>query len=311
MREPEIKCIEKKKKVELFEKITWLVKEELGISELVKTETQKLIDKIVADSNRWQKKENARVPSCGLTMSFQTLSGKFKTLLFGKAIDVIYQIKVVSNENELKSLKISNAGSFSADNSVLKTTIVYMADKQQYFDFNGTTEHEVKHIFQFINSGKKFLAKNKTRSMYKTALMLTDMHDYYEQVVGWTIYYACKFERDAFVSGLYRKVIDNWSETPIDVIKQTNLYKNLKIISDEVERESTTSVQRIEDVCEKYFGKHYKWWKNIAKQTVSGYLTKIGKVLAKIEKDRDGELTTPDKKITEYPKFNKENEDES
>lgn len=283
--------------MELFEKITRLVKEELGISELVKIETQKLIDKIVTDSNK---------------MSFQVFSGKFKTLLFGKIIDIIYQIKIVNNESELKLLKIPNAGSVSVDNSVLKTTIVYMADKQQYFDYNGTTEHEVKHVFQLANSGKKFLAKNKTQSMYKTALMLTDMDDYYEQVVGWTIYYACKFERDAFVSALYRRIIDNWSETPIEVIKQTNLYKNLKIISDEADRETTTSAQRIDDVCEKYFGKHYKWWKNTAKQTVSGYLTKIGKVLAKVEKDRDGELTTPDKIITGYPKFNKEDkEDES
>jgi len=34
-------------------------------------------------------------------------------------------------------------------------------------------------------------------------------------------------------------------------------------------------------------------------------------VLAKVEKDRSGELTTPDKKITGYPKFNKEDKDES
>lgn len=280
----------------LFEEITRLVKEELGISELVKTETQNLIDKIVADSNK---------------MSFQLFSGKFKTSLFGKTIDVIYQIKIVNNEDEFKLLKIPNAGSCSEDGNVLKTTIVYMANEQRYLDYNGTTEHEVKHIFQLANSEKKFLSKNKTQAMYETALMLTDMHDYYEQVVGWTIYYACKFEKDAFMSGLYRRISDNWSEKPIEVVQQTNLYKNLKIISDEADRETPTSIQRIEDVCERYFGKHYKWWKNKAKQTVSGYLTKIGKVLAKIEKDRGGELTTPDKIITGYPKFNKEEEDES
>lgn len=279
----------------LFEEITRLVKEELGVSELVKTETQNLIDKIVADSNK---------------MSFQLYSGKFKTPLFGKTIDVIYQIRIVNNEDEFKLLKIPNAGSFSEDCNVLKTTIVYMANEQQYLDYNGTTEHEVKHIFQVANSGKNFLSKNKTQAMYKTALMLTDMHDYYEQVVGWTIYYACKFEKDAFMSGLYRRISDNWSEKPIEIVQQTNLYKNLKIISDEADRETPTSIQRIEDVCERYFGKHYKWWKNKAKQTVSGYLTKIGKVLAKIEKDRGGELTTPDKIITGYPKFNKEEENE-
>ena len=281
----------------LDENLIRLVNEELGISELVKTETQNLIDKIVSDSNK---------------MTFQVFSGKFKTTLFGKIIDVIYQIKIVNNENELKLLKIPKAGSFSEDTNVLKTTIVYLANKSCYIDFNGTTEHEVKHLFQAVKSGNKFLVKGKTQEIYNTALKLTDMDDYYEQVVGWTIYYACKFEKDAFMSGLYRNITDNWSEKPIEIVKQTNLYKNLEIISDEAEKETPTSIQRIEDVCEKYFGKHYKWWKNTAKGTVSAYLTKIGKVLAKVEKDRSGELTTPDKKITGYPKFNKEDkEDES
>ena len=282
--------------MELFEEITRLMKEELGISELVKTETQNLIDKIVEDSNK---------------MSFQLFSGKFKTTLFGKEINVFYQIKIINNEDELKLLKIPNAGSVSEDNNVLKTTIVYLANKKQYLDFNGVTEHEVKHIFQLSKSGNKFLVKNKTQTMYNIALKLTDMDDYYEQVVGWTVYYACKFEKDAFMSGLYRKITDNWSEKPIEIVKQTSLYKNLEIISDEADRETATSTQRIEDVCERYFGKHYKWWKNTAKKTVAAYLAKIGKVLAKIEKDRAGELTTPDKKIIGYPKFSKGDKDES
>lgn len=280
----------------LDESIIRLVNEELGISELVKVETQNLIDKIVSDSNK---------------MSFQVFSGKFRTALFGKIIDVIYQIKIVNNENELKLLKIPNAGSFSQDNNILKTTIVYLANKRRYIDFNGTTEHEIKHIFEIVKSGNNFLVKGKTQTIYNTALKLTDMDDYYEQVVGWTIYYACKFEKDAFMSGLYRNITDNWSEKPIEIVKQTNLYKNLEIISDEAEKETVASRQRIEDVCEKYFGKHYNWWSNTAKRTISAYLTKIGKVLAKVEKDRSGELTTPDKKITGYPKFNKEDKDES
>ena len=282
--------------MKLCEDIIRLVNEELGISELVKEETQNLIDKIVSDSNK---------------MSFQMFSGKFKTSLFGNQIDVIYQIKIANDRNELKTLKIPNAGSFSEDDNVLRTTIVYLASKQQYLDFNGVTEHEVKHVFQLSKGRNKFLVKNKTKTMYNMALKLTDMDDYYEQVVGWTIYYACKFEKDAFMSGLYRKIMDNWSENPIDIVKGTNLYKNLEIISDEAQRETPTSLQKIEDVCERYFGKHYKWWKNTANGTVSAYMSKIGKVLAKVEKDRAGELTTPDKKITGYPKFNKEKEDES
>ena len=87
--------------------------------------------------------------------------------MFGKEINVFYQIKIINNEDELKLLKIPNAGSVSEDNNVLKTTIVYLANKKQYLDFNGVTEHEVKHIFQLSKSGNKFLVKNIKFTMPK------------------------------------------------------------------------------------------------------------------------------------------------
>ena len=281
--------------MDLFESIYRELNEELGISNLVKEMASNLIGRIAS------KYKTTVIPEHRGTLSQN---------MFGKVITVDYTVKEVEDADEAKGLKVRYPGAFTVTRgqNLLRTSVIFIRKDGLFVDYNGTTQHEIEHIYQTFKTGKSLLSKEKSKQMYIIALKLTDSDKYYDQIVGWSVYYACKFEKDAFMNTLYRKISDNQQEDPEEIIKETNLYNNLRIINDAVENHSGFSREAIENVCLSNFGKHFTWWKNLANKMVKAYMNKIGKVLLKVEKDRAESLVTPDKPIIEKPKFLNDNE---
>ena len=268
--------------MELIEEIKTLVSEELSLSDVVNDTTKNVLSLIIKDSK-----------NCGTKKT----EGELYTNIFGKRIKLIYHIHRVNLERDLLNVSILNPGYYNESTDTLETTIIYVKEKNRYVDYAGTTRHEIKHIYQTIKSGKPLLF-GKSLSIYKTASDLRKSRDFYTQVVGYTIYYANNFEKDAITSSIYSMIENNPAEDPYELIKNTPYYKNIKIIHDVLENVTEITRQTIENICQKYFGKHFNWWKNIAKKICSGYINRVGKILTKIEKDRNEGLILRDDPVS-------------
>lgn len=263
--------------MELFEEITQLVKEELGISDTVKAVTNDIMAAIMKDKKGKPLFKNKR---SGVIKDFD---------LFGKSTRIDYDVYFVKDKSEIDSLGLSSLGLYNGTINTLKTTLVYVRNENRYIDLDGTLQHEVEHAYQESRSGKP-LVSPKSADIYIKADRLLASSDQYEKLVGWTLYLANRFEKDGKMNGLYKEIMDNWGKTPIDVVKETNIYRNISAINGYVNDEDSTVKGKIEDVCQKNFNRHYKWWRNIASKVVSAYTNKIGKIIAKAEKDREGDL---------------------
>lgn len=280
----------------LFEEIVMAVNEELGISNLVTETANNIISMIAQKSGRKLASGNHKSGSIG------------GVNIFGKKIDVYYTVYYVKSINDVQSIKCTWAGGFNDDLNRLQTTIVYLEDEDRYIDYTGATQHEVEHIYQTAKNKKNLIAAPKTKKIYVAAKNLMSSSDFFEQVVGYSVYYANKFEGDGYANTYYRMISDDASRPPMEIVQETTVFKNLKIIENIVERDTPYARQAIENVCTDKFGKHFNWWRNLTKRMISNYFTKIGKVIAKVEKERQGGLVDPNMVITQPPKFIKDDE---
>ena len=283
--------------MELFEEIVMAVNEELGISDLVTQTSNNIISMIAQKSGRKLSAGNQK-------------SGSINGVnIFGKKIDIYYTVFFVKSIDDVNTINCIWSGGYNDDLNRLTTTIVYVEDENRYVDYTGTTQHELEHIYQTVKAKKNLLSVPKTTKIYVAAKNLMRSKDFFEQVVGYSVYYANKFERDGYANTYYRMILDDPKRPPIEIIKETSVFKNLKIINDVIDRNTPYAIQAIENICMGRFGKHFNWWKNLSKRTISNYFTKVGKVIAKIEKERQGGLVDTNKTITPLPQFIKEDND--
>lgn len=275
--------------MELFEKISQLVKEELGISETVKDITNGIMSAIIKDKKRKPLFKNK-------------ISGVIKDFdLFGVKTEILYDVYFVKDKSEIDSLGLSNLGAHNSTTKTLRTTVVFLRDENRYIDLGGTLQHEVEHAYQESRSGKPLLTSKNT-DIYVKANRMMRTGDLYERLVGWTLYLANRFEKDGKMNGLYSEIMDNWGKAPIDVVKETNIYQNISAIKKFIEDKSPACKKGIENACQKNFNRHYNWWRNMAKKVVSAYTNKIGKIIAKAEKDMEADLIDHNGLIPDPPK---------
>lgn len=280
----------------LFEQIVMAVNEELGISSLVITTAKNIVSMIAKDASK----------NGSLTGQ---KTGKINGVnIFGETIEICYTIYCVTSENA-KLVRPKWTGGYNSELKRLTTSVLYLTDKNEFIDLDGTTQHELEHMYQTSLSGKSLINRAGTRKIYVAAKKLMNSGDYFEQIVGYSVYYANKFEQNAYANTIYRMLMDNGVLNPMDYIKETGMYKNIKIIEEQLGRDTKYFVQSVENICVSNFGRHYNWWKNLTKKMISSFLTQIGKAIAKYEKDREGELVDPNVVISELPQFTKE-EDE-
>ena len=219
--------------MELFEEITQLVKEELGISETVKDVTNSIMSAIIKAKN-------------GKPLFKNKISGTIKDFgLFGKSTTIEYDIYYVRDRSEINSLGLFNLGSHNNKTNTLKTTLVFVRNENRYIDLDGTLQHEVEHAYQESRSGKPLITP-KNSNVYVKADRLMQSSNRYEKLVGWTLYLANRFEKDGKMNGLYKEIMDNWGKAPIDVVKESNIYQNISAIKSWIDAMPTDAKEEIE-----------------------------------------------------------------
>lgn len=254
----------------LITEIKKSINEELGISRMVTTETNELISNIVKNAKDKLKHNNIK-------------NGTFDTTVFGVPLTVEYQILYMNDISDVSSFNVVNPG-FSNIN-FLSTTICYIKKQNQYIDYDGTTQHELEHVYQELMSGRNFSSKEKSKNIYITAVKLAKSTDVFEKIVGYVVYYANKFEKDAFMHEIYRQLMDNWQIDPFETIKKSVVYRNVNVIDNIINNLTDYQLQKIEEIISFNFNKQFNWWLNIAKKVVKAYTNKVGKVIVKAQND--------------------------
>lgn len=278
----------------LFEEIVQELNEELGISQLVSDTTNILISDISKDA----KKQPYSDVKNGCLKNYT---------LFGKKYNVFYTLYFFETMKDKEKTQNNNPGRSTKKNDIY-VSVCYIKEINKYIDYDGTTQHELEHVYQIVKS-KKYLLTPQSVPIYQTAVNLItngiSKQNFYETLVGFTVYYNNKFEKDAFANDIYRTIIDNPQKEPMETVKKTDTYSNIVLIEKYMESDSIFTRQIIENIVFKNFNKHYKWWYNIAKKVVNNYKTKIGKILAKAHKDlySENSLVNINKKILEENPF--------
>ena len=266
--------------MELWEEITKVLNEELGIADSVKETTNEIVNIIAKDSEKQKEKT---------FNNFIYKTGQISNLnISGINIDLLYTVYILAKFSDIENLSsiILYPGSFSPEKHLLKTSIVYIKRSNRYIDYIGTTQHELEHAYQYSKTGKSPLSKQQSFDIYKKAEnLILNEKNIYELLVGCTIYYNSKFEKNALINDTYRLILDTPEFKPIEIIKNTNLYININYINKYSTNYSLSDKQSIENVVNKTFGKHFNWWLNMAKKVVKEYKISMGKVLLKAQKD--------------------------
>jgi len=254
----------------LITEIKKVINEELGISRTVVKETNMLIANIVKNAKEQNKQNNIK-------------KGIFRTFVFSFPIEVEYQIFYLNDSTDIKKLNLVNPGNFK--NNYLTTTLCYLRNQNRYVDYNGTTQHEIEHLFQEMKSSKDLLNNDKSKKMYNTATKLAKSTDAFEKIVGYVIYYNNKFEKDAFINEIYKQIMDNWQIDPFETVKNTIVYKNINTIDKVTNTLTPNQKEKINEILNTTFNKTFNWWYNMAKNVVKTYTNKIGKTIIKAQND--------------------------
>lgn len=255
----------------LITEIKKSINEELGISKMVTNETNSLISTIINDSKKQPKQNNMK-------------NGLFDTMVFGVPISVQYQIFYVNSYQDIKTLNIVNPGTLTDDNFIV-TTLCYIKDQNKYIDYDGSTQHELQHLYQELMSGKDLLENPKIKNMYTTAIKLAKSTNAFEKFVGFTIYYGSKFEKDAFMNEMYKQIMDNWQINPFETIKKNVVYKNVNTIKNVIDNLTEYQKTKLQETVQFYFNKNLNWFITIANKIVKTYTNKIGKIIIKAQND--------------------------
>ena len=285
--------------MDLLTEIKNTVNEEYGISDVVNLETRKIINTIKS-----YKPKNSKQTING----FPSSEGKISDYNFlNSKIDLYFRIYYIKDNNQIELINDINPGYTNFDENTQKyyLTTTVICNKGNFIDYNGTTEHEVDHLFKIKKTGKMPLIKPTSKDIYQKARNLIIKNDFYSQIVGYVIYYNNKFEKDAFASEIYRIIMDNPHSEPFETVEKNVTFKNIKIINTFIENITTENINEIENILLNNFNKHFRWWHNMAKNVVKMYITKIGKVIAKAQKDliKKYPMSNFKKQIIEPPKI--------
>ena len=252
--------------------------EEMGISKEVTNISNDILSSIIKDSK---------------TIPYNDIKKhNFIYEYNGNKIYVDYTLYYVLDEDSINTvIKHDNINTFGESDRkskniyYLKTTVFYQRDINKYVDYNGTIQHEFEHIYQMIKSGKHLLSNVITKDIYTTADYLRHKSDIISKLIGYTIYYNNRFEQDAFANGLYKKIMDNPTRNPYDILQQDVTYKNVLTIKKYI-LENNTYQTTIDTVVQKQFNKTYKWFHKIAENMVKTYIRKMSRTLLKAQNDK-------------------------
>lgn len=258
----------------MINEVRQIINEELSVS----SEVVKLAKEL--------KLEILRQKKMGRKEKENIIAGDFKYTFWGVSFLVYYNIIYLNRTDELKSLVLPNGGGWcDVDEKEMFVVLVYVREKNEFYEYTGSLQHELTHIYQHTmawkRKGQMFKIDNP---VYEKAIKLISSNDNIEGMIGYALYYCRKSERDALVNGFYKELVENKIPNPLDYLSRTNLYYNLKSFKENI-IDTDIYYDFYETVLKKEFNKSLEWFLKIVKNGYQSYLNKIGKVIAKYEKD--------------------------
>lgn len=266
----------------LLEEIKKVITEEQGISTHV-TDAMKMVKALIIKDSKNQEFETTELGDYCKSNTIKNI--KFYNKV---TIDITYQIIYIDTQKELnvKIYQYPSKGNYNPYLGLLSTMLFYVKETNQYIDT--TTQHELEHMFQMAMSGKSFFSKEKNFQIYEKAKYnFINSKTKLQKIISASIYYANKFEMDAFTNEIYSDIIQNKNMNPLDVLTKTAVYKNVKYIEDCLPTifDSENLTKSAEKFLVSEYGKHFNWWYNLTKKMIKNYTNKIGKVVFKAQKD--------------------------
>lgn len=256
----------------LLTEIKQRIVEEQGVSAIVYLQSNNILNSILKDSKQYKWIDGKK-------------KGSIKYQYTNNIINVHYTIYYIDKGENVSAL--FNPGSsrmLTKNNYELVCTVIYYRDKNKYIDYDGTISHEFEHIYQQIMANKPMLVHNTTNNrLYNIAIHFMKQ-DAVHQIIGYTIYYSFRFERDAFINELYKKFKDSPNVNHWTILQNSLIYQNINIIKKYVLK-SDNLIEKITNICENELNKTYKWFYKLTDKTVNEYINKIGKLITKYENE--------------------------
>ena len=212
-----------------------ILKEEQGISNKVSLFVLKLKNKISTDFGKNKYNESLYkilplVPNKTITV----INNSFDDLFENEIITIEYNVGLPKTNQEMVLYKKKYQSEMKMAG---KKIILYLTlnenNKINWKLHLSSLQHEVHHLFQTIKKGKPLIdvADMGDYNFYQNLLKSEDES---EKIIGYTLYYAIKAEKEAFSNGLYREIMEQNKETyntsPIKILQSNITYKNIKYI---------------------------------------------------------------------------------
>lgn len=246
------------------------LKESMGISNVVLNATKEILSAIIKDAKR-------------LNWNNDIKQGEFKlevNALGNTPLYIRYLIHYAKTLTNAKGLK----GCSSNGTSLGVGNLVYVEETRKFVDYKGLLQHEVEHIYQALHKGDLLKKGTTEEEVYDVARQLRNSKNAIEKIVGTTIYYSFRFERDAYINSIYRDILNNPQQNPQITLKKNSVYQNIQVIKDYI-LENSSWDEKYERIVNLYFGQSLDWFIKIAQKVYKEYMNKIGKMLTRASDD--------------------------
>lgn len=264
-----------------------ILKEELGISNDVnKIVTQ--IKSVIGDNYNKNKDNINKYVSLP---NFQNSIFHNKIIVNLKNIGISIVINYYVLLNASKNIESKYLSLFKSSSDIEKYEIdLYLTalyNKIEWEKHSSTIQHEVEHMYQLFRKNKPLMT-DKQLFFYNKMIILKNSSDYLTKIIGFTYYFYNKIEKNAFMNGIYREIIDSYVtglNTPIiELIKNTQIYKNIQVIKNIVTNKDNWPDLEMRL---KSYNITLKSYLKIANIMVQEYTKSFGRTLHKINKDID------------------------
>ena len=282
-----------------------ILKEELGIS----NDVNKIVSQLKSFIGDNYNKNKDNIKKYVKLPNFQNsvFKNDFNIKINGINIEihVIYYVLL----NPSLNIKNEYLRKFSSTSESVKYELeLYLTAYYDKIDWNkhsATIQHEVEHLYQLFKKEKPLLSDKQLKS-YNKMRALRKSDDFLTKIIGFTYYFYNRFEKNAFINGIYREIIDSYTPgmnfNTIDLIKKTNLYQCIQLIKDVINDESK-HIDLEERLKQNNIS--FKSYIRIANTMISEYTKSFGRLLYKLNKD----ISELNKTKLDTPYFGLDNND--
>lgn len=264
-----------------------ILKEEQGISNKVSLFVLKLKNKISTDFGKNKYNESLyKILPLVSNKTITVINNSFDDLFENEIITIEYNVGLPKTNQEMVLYKKKYQSEMKMAG---KKIILYLTlnenNKINWKLHLLSLQHEVHHLFQTIKKGKPLIdvANMGDYNFYQNLLKSEDES---EKIIGYTLYYAIKAEKEALSNGLYREIMEQNKETyntsPIKILQSNITYKNIKYIDFYINNE-----KKINSLKPKLLELNidFNSYINITKNVVESYIKSFSRIVYKAKQD--------------------------